>query len=170
MFHFRLTHSNQCSKWDGMRRYAIPALLGVCQTIPALFCEQISIPVWRYAFLSKNYAVHLLGNCYFVRLKWKANSCHNVIYRYRFIYGFNFQISTQQTPCNADTSLLTHAIAKVRVFTSLFSEGIPAHTMKNWNTKWYEMRWTWITWSWFKVPVKVKLMRTFSQTLPSQIT
>ena len=75
------------------------ALLGVRQTIPALFCEQNSIPVWRYALLSKNYAVHLLGNCYFVPLKWKANSCRNVIYRYRFIYGFIFQISTQQTPC-----------------------------------------------------------------------
>jgi hypothetical protein len=32
---------------------------------------------------------------------------------------------------DAATSLLTHAIAKVRIFTSLFSEGIPAHTMKN---------------------------------------
>jgi hypothetical protein len=29
--------------------------------------------------------------------------------------------------------------------------------MKNWNTQWCEMRWTWsMKWSWFEVPVNVK--------------
>jgi hypothetical protein len=42
----------QCSKWDGMRRYAIPALLGVRQTISALFAKKNSITV-AYAFLPK---------------------------------------------------------------------------------------------------------------------
>ena len=35
----KIRHFTKCSKWDGMERYAIPALLGVRQIIPALFGE-----------------------------------------------------------------------------------------------------------------------------------